>query len=60
MDTFWKFVGVLLLGWVAWDLYYGYTYLHTIIYRDVDPTMYWVVLGTWAALGMSCFFSWGD
>lgn len=32
MNTFWKCIGVILLSWVAWDLYFGYTYIRTIIY----------------------------
>lgn len=58
MDTFWKIVGIGLLGWVAWDLYYGYTFVHGIVYREEDPTLYWIAVSIWAALGVSCFFSW--
>lgn len=50
MRVFWFTVGVLLLGWVIWD----------VIYKDVEPTKYWICLGTWTVLGISCFFSWGD
>jgi len=56
--VFWKIIGVLLLGWVAYDLYAGYTLLHDIIYRDQEPTLYWIAVAIWAGLGISCFFSW--
>ncbi|WP_194842563.1 hypothetical protein [Endozoicomonas sp. OPT23] len=55
---FWKVVGVFLLGWVGWDLFYGYTYLFDVVYRDQDPTLYWVAVSGWTLLGISCFFSW--
>lgn len=60
MRSFWPIVGVLLLIWVAYDLYAGYTLLWDVVYRDVEPTKYWVVLGGWTVLAISCFFSWGD
>lgn len=58
MDIFWRVVGVFLLVWVAWDLYSGYTFVHSIVYRAEDPTLYWSALAVWTALGISCFFSW--
>ncbi len=57
VSFFWRLVGVVLIAWVVWDLYAGYTILYDVIYRDVDPLMYWIGVGLWAALGMSCFFS---
>lgn len=60
MQNFWHVVGVLLLAWVAWDLYAGYTLLYDIIYRDQDPVLYWTSVAIWAALGLSCFFSWSQ
>ena len=54
---FWRIVGVLLLVWAAWDLYAGYTLLYDVIYRRSDPLMYWLGVGLWTALGLSCFFS---
>ena len=56
--TIWRVVGVLLLVWVAWDLYAGYTLAWNIIYRDTNPTAYWGVVVLWAALGVSCFSPW--
>ena len=60
MIMFWRIVGVLLLGWVGWDLYAGYTLLHEFIYREENPVMYWSVLAGWFALAVSCFYSWSD
>lgn len=58
MNIFWNIVGVALLGWVAWDLYAGYTVLADVVYRDQEPTLYWIAIAIWGALGISCFFSW--
>lgn len=58
MGTFWKVVGVLLLGWVAWDLYYGYTFIYDVVYKDQEPGLYWAAVAGWFALGVSCFYSW--
>ncbi len=60
MDNFWRVVGVLLLGWVGWDLYAGYTLLHEVIYRDAQPVLYWSGVGVWLLLAISCFFSWNE
>lgn len=60
MRTFWAIIGVLLLAWVAFDLYAGYTFLHDVIYRDSDPLLYWVSITIWLGLGFSCFFSWSS
>lgn len=58
MRSFWFTVGVLLLGWVAWDLYAGYTLLWDFVYRETQPGLYWICVSVWAVLGISCFFSW--
>lgn len=58
MNTFWKIIGALLIGWVIYDLYAGYTFVRTIVYRAEDPALYWTALSVWAVLGISCFFSW--
>ncbi len=58
MTIFWRMVGILLLAWVGWDLYHGYTLLTDFIYRDQEPVKYWAVLGIWFILAVSCFFSW--
>ena len=56
--VFWSVVGVLLLAWVAWDLYAGYTLAWDVIYRNASPAAYWVVVAIWTVLGISCFFPW--
>ncbi|MCG8369260.1 MAG: hypothetical protein MJA32_01970 [Proteobacteria bacterium] len=58
MKVFWKVVGVLLLVWVAWDLYAGYTLLNKVVYRAQEPTLYWTAVAIRFGLGVSCFFSW--
>lgn len=60
MVVFWRIVGVALLAWVGWDLYFGYTLLNDVIYRDEEPTLYWTAVAIWFALGISCFFSWDN
>jgi len=60
MDSFWKVVGVLLLIWVAYDLYAGFTLLYDVIYREQQPAVYWTGIGLWTLLALSCFFSWSD
>lgn len=53
----WPFVGVLLLLWVAYDLFIGWTYLHRTVIRKKEPLMYWLTLALWTGLALSCF--WG-
>lgn len=60
MNRFWQIVGVLLLGWAAWDIYAGYTLIWNIIYRDDDPVLYWIAVSAWSILGISCFFHWDE
>ncbi|MCW8880101.1 MAG: hypothetical protein OQK04_14890 [Kangiellaceae bacterium] len=57
MKNFWRVIGVLLLGWVAWDLYHGYTLLFNFVYRNEEPTLYWVTVGGWLVLALSCFYN---
>ncbi len=59
MNNIWTYVGIALLVWVGYDLYAGYTLLWDVIYRDQDPASYWIVLGIWFALAVSCFVPWG-
>ena len=60
MNNIWKWIGGALLGWVAWDLYWGYTLLWDLIYREDNPTLYWSVVTAWFVLAVSCFFSGKD
>lgn len=60
MSNIWTYVGIALLGWVAWDLYAGYTLVWELVYRDENPGLYWAAVGAWAVLGLSCFFPWGS
>ena len=56
MTNFWTIVGVVVLGWVAWDLYAGYTFLYNMIYRNEQPALYWTMIAVWTAAGLSCFY----
>ena len=60
MNNIWTYVGIALFAWVAWDLYAGYTLTWATVYRESDPTTYWIALAGWTGLAISCFFSWGS
>ena len=34
MHVFWRMIGVGLLLWAAWDIYFGYTILYDVIYKE--------------------------
>lgn len=57
MVNFWRVVGVALLLWAAWDIYFGYTFLYEVIYREQEPVLFWSSVVIWAGLGLSCFYS---
>jgi len=57
MKTFWQIIGVGLLLWAAWDIYFGYTLLYDIIYKEQEPLLYWCTVAAWIVLGLSCFFT---
>lgn len=57
MKNFWRVIGVALLLWAAWDIYFGYTFLYETIYKAQQPTLYWSTVGAWIVLGLSCFFT---
>ena len=58
MNYFWPVVGVLLLLWVGWDLYAGYTLLHEVVYKAQQPELYWTGIVVWSGAAISCFYSW--
>lgn len=49
-------IGVVLLLWVAWDLFSGKVWLHREIDRSEEPLAYWSTLLVWLAVAVSCFF----
>lgn len=57
MTAFWRIIGVGLLLWAAWDIYYGYTILYDVVYQSESPVLYWTTVGVWILLGLSCFYS---
>jgi len=56
MKIFWRIIGIALILWVAWDIYYEYTFIYHIVYRTQDPVLYWTAIVGWSLLGISCFF----
>ena len=49
-------VGILLLAWVAWDLYSGRVWLHRAFDRSSEPGSYWALMTVWLALALSFFY----
>ena len=48
--------GIMLLVWVAYDLYAGEVWLHRSFKRKVEPLGYWLTIGLWFLVALSCFF----
>lgn len=49
-------LGVLLLCWAGYDLMRGKTWLHREFSRRDEPLSYWLTLGVWLAVAISCFY----
>ena len=49
-------LGVMLLLWVAWDLYSGTVWAHREISRRSEPLAYWSMTAVWTAVAVSCIF----
>ncbi len=49
----WFYIGIGLILWVLYDLYYGVTWTHKPIYRKYEPTTYWVVTLIWIAVAVT-------
>ncbi len=60
MVNIWRVIGVLLVAWVAWDLYAGYTLGWSKVERADNPILYWSLIAIWSSLAASCFYSWGE
>ena len=54
--SFGYILGILLLLWVAYDLYNGSTWLHRQFHRSEQPFAYWSVMLLWLLVAISCFF----
>lgn len=48
--SLWQWVGVALVVWLLWDLYAGTTWIHRTVYREYEPSLYWVVMSVWAVI----------
>ena len=51
---FW--LGILLLCWVAWDLFTGKAWLHREFSRQYEPAAYWGTTILWLLVAISCFY----
>ena len=49
-------IGIVLLLWVAWDLFTGKVWLHREFTRTDEPMAYWGTLSMWLLVALSCFF----
>lgn len=49
-------LGIVLLIWLAWDLFSGSVWLHREIYREEEPFSYWSVMIIWLVVAVSCFY----
>ncbi|WP_305986847.1 hypothetical protein [Roseibium sp. MMSF_3544] len=51
-------LGIALLVWVAYDLVTGKVWLHRAFHRASEPAGYWLTMGLWLLVALSCFY-WG-
>ena len=49
-------IGIILLLWVAWDLFSGKAWLHREFIRANEPGAYWSTMLLWLLVALSCFF----
>ncbi|WP_412987390.1 hypothetical protein [Pontimicrobium sp. IMCC45349] len=49
----WFYIGIGLLLWVLYDLYYGVTWTHRPIYRQYEPNAYWLVSIVWIIVALT-------
>jgi len=49
-------LGIALLVWVLYDLVTGKVWLHRAYTRAEQPAGYWLTMGLWLAVALSCFF----
>jgi len=55
IEYVYKLIGLALLAWVIYDFLNGEVYLHRLIYRELEPTLYWSGMGIWTLLALSFF-----
>ena len=56
--TWMTILGVALLAWVLYDLVTGKVWLHRAYRRSEEPAGYWLTMGLWLLVALSCFY-WG-
>lgn len=53
----WFYIGIGLLIWVLFDLFYGVTWTIRPIYRKHEPNVYWFVTIIWIVVAVTTTFS---
>lgn len=48
----WFYIGIGLLLWVLYELYYGVTWTWRPIYRTEEPGKYWLVTLIWISVAV--------
>ncbi|ASP34571.1 hypothetical protein [Labrenzia sp. VG12] len=56
--TWMALLGIALLVWVLYDLVTGKVWLHRAYHRSEEPAGYWLTMGLWFLVALSCFY-WG-
>ncbi|MET1412717.1 hypothetical protein ABVF61_10645 [Roseibium sp. HPY-6] len=49
-------LGIMLLVWVAYDLYAGEVWLHRSFKRKTEPVGYWLTISGWFLVALSSLF----
>ena len=55
--NFWLLIGVGLIFWLAYDLYYGVTWTYRAVYKKSEPKLYVLVTVYWALLAITTLVS---
>ena len=53
----WFYIGIGLLIWVLYDLFYGVTWTTRPIYRKHEPKVYWLVTIIWIIVAVTTTLS---
>lgn len=53
----WFYIGIGLLIWVLYDLFYGVTWTIRPIYRKNEPKVYWLVTIIWIIVAVTTTLS---
>ncbi len=55
LQELFRFAGVALIAWVAFDIYAGHTWLPRKIQRAEEPALFWSVILFWTCLAVVLF-----